>query len=239
MVEARMNRALAEMGLKNPQAAIDDLSQALADGAPYTRIYFMRARAREAAGDHPGAARDRAEGLGREPGDEASWVARGVARLPADPEGALADFEQALRLNQGSRLGLRNKAAVLSELLKRPEEAVAALDRAVQLRPGDALARAGRGILLARLGRREDAQRDAREVMALTRQPALVYQVAGIYALTSASHPEDRRMALNLLWRAIRDEPSWVEVAPRDPDLAPLHADPGFQELVRKAASSP
>ena len=35
---------------------------------------------------------DRAEGLRRQPADELSWVSRGLARLPGDPKGALADF---------------------------------------------------------------------------------------------------------------------------------------------------
>src|SRR5262249_57485947 len=97
--------------------------------------YFRGEGGGRQAGDTDGARRDHEEGLRREPADEPSWNARGVARLETDPKGALADFECALKLVPRSRAALQNKAHVLAEKLDRPEEAVAALDRALALYP--------------------------------------------------------------------------------------------------------
>ena len=52
-----------------------------------------------------------------------SWIARGVARIAADPPGALADFDQALLLNPRSPQALQDKAHVFSERLQRPANA--------------------------------------------------------------------------------------------------------------------
>ena len=103
------------VGQRDHAGAIADLTAALDRGATETRIYFIRAEARARSGDRDGAERDRAEGLRRVPADAESWVARGLARLPGDPAGALADFEEALKLDPRSRSALQNKAAVLSE----------------------------------------------------------------------------------------------------------------------------
>ena len=86
---------------------------------------------------------------------------RGLARLPGDPHGALADFDAALALNPRSQSALQNKANVLSEHLGRTEEAIRVLDTAIEHHPDYVKALAGRGVLLARLGRREAALRDA------------------------------------------------------------------------------
>ncbi len=239
LVEALMNRAVARLGRNDPQGAVADLTLALEqeETPPYTRIFFMRERARLAAGDKEGAARDRAEGLKREPTDEKSWLARGENRLPQDPTGALADFEEALKVNPSSRTGLQDKAHVLAEYLHKTEEAVGVLTRALELYPEDVAALAGRGVLLARLGKREEARRDAENVLALDRRPATLYQVAGVYALTSPGHEQDRARALDLLRSALRQEEDWLDVVPRDPDLDLIRRDPEFQEIVRAAVA--
>src|SRR5262249_47944039 len=129
--EPYLNRALARQGLGQFKSAIEDLTTALEKPNAPTRIYFMRARVRARAGDRAGADQDRAEGLRATPADEKSWIARGLARLANDAQGALADFEEALVLNPRSRSALQNKAHVLAEKLNRHDEAVATLDQAV------------------------------------------------------------------------------------------------------------
>ena len=165
--------------------AVEDLTAALKHRTSITRVYFMRAIAREKSGDREGARRDMAEGMRLEPAesDYTSWIARGEARIQNDPQGALADFEKALEINPLSAEALQNKARVLSESLDRPDDAIRVLDRSVALHPDFVPARAGRGVLLARAGRRQAAEEDAREsLLRDTRAPNL-YQVAGIYAL--------------------------------------------------------
>jgi tetratricopeptide (TPR) repeat protein len=196
-------------------------------------VYFIRASAHKQAGDTEAYRSDLDEGLRLQPTDELSFIARSLARLPADPKGALADLDQALALNPRSALALRNKAHILSEHLGRTEDAVAALDGALAVRSGDLLARAGRAVLLARLGKREAALADARLVETGATESGLIYQIAGVYALTA--RPGDRATALRLLRKAFQQEGRWVDVAPRDPDLTALHGDPDFQALLRLA----
>src|SRR5262249_57575027 len=86
-------------------------------------------------GDAKGAKEGRETGLRLEPQDELSFVVRGSARLPADPKGALADFDGALGLNPRSLHALQNKANALSEFLRRPADAIEVLDRLLQLYP--------------------------------------------------------------------------------------------------------
>lgn len=235
LAEARVNLALALMGLDRPRDAEAELTVALEQAPEWARIYFIRARARHAAGDAGGAAADQREGLRREPSDEQGYLARSFARLPGDAKGALADLDRALALNPRSELGLRNRASVLSEFLGRPKDALADLDRALSLRPGDQVARAGRAVLRGRLGQRDGARADAKVVEQEATEAGLIYQAACAFALVSKDSPADRAEALRLLRKAFRAEAQWVAVAPRDADLAPLAGQAEFADLLRKA----
>src|SRR5262249_32651647 len=145
--------------------------------------YYRRALVREKLGKKTGANEDRAELLKREPDDEISWVTRGLQRLKSDPEGALGDFRQAEALNPRSYFALENQAHVLGEM-KRHEESLKASDKLVDLYPQNTKALAGRAIELARLGRADEALRDAKACLDLRPAPLDRYQIAGVYALT-------------------------------------------------------
>jgi serine/threonine protein kinase/Flp pilus assembly protein TadD len=235
-VESYINRGLARFGLGDYAGAVQDYTHALDLGATQTRVYFMRANARDRASDPASAKQDRELGLTREPLDELSWIARGVARLGGDPQGALADFERALESNPRSRAALENKAHVLSERVGKTAEAIEVLNAAVEFHPDYIPARAGRGVLLARLGDRAAAHADAVETLARDSRPGTLYQIAGIYALTSRDQPADRARALQLLAAAIRQEPRWIGVVPKDPDLDPIRDDADFRRLMQSLA---
>lgn len=230
-----MDRAVVQQALKNYQGAIEDLNRALTLDGPAGRIYLMRARIRELAGDKTGAAADREAGLQAEPSDPQTWLVRGSTRLNGgDAQGALADFDKALELNPRSLEALQNKASILSERLARPVEAIQVLNRLVLLYPEYVPARASRGVLLARQGRRDDAIADAEACLLRDTKPATLYQVAGIYALTSRSEPNDRFQALQLLSSAIQ-RGYGRDLAPIDTDLDPLRKLPEFQAILNKA----
>lgn len=235
--EARVNRALAWIGLKAYQQAESDLTKALEAGLPITRIYFLRAQARSLAGNVRGAEADRAEGLRRDPTDELSWIARGVARIAAEPAGAISDFDAALKLNPRSPQALQNKAHVLSERLHRTVEAIRTLDLAIELNPDFQPAWAGRGVLLARSGDRAAAQRDAEESLKLHKSAIACYQAANVYAITSSKAQEDRGRALELLKQAVQADPKLLQLLPDDPDFATLRSDATFQEWVAVATA--
>lgn len=231
-----VNRALARLGQDDPVGAIADLTTALDRGATETRVYFIRARARARSGDTAGAERDRAEGLRRTPADPEGWVARGLARLPGDPKQALADFEEALKLDPRSRPALQDKASVLSERFGRAAEAVAALDRAVALYPDFVPARVGRGVLL---GRREAAHRDAEESRKRDPSADTTYRVACIYALTAKDRPGDRVLALRTLAAALGQRAAWLDAARTDADLDTLRGHAGFRDLLLNFSGPP
>jgi serine/threonine protein kinase/Flp pilus assembly protein TadD len=233
--EPYLNRALARQGQGRLAAAIADLTRALELGSVPTRVYFMRAVLRQRAGDDDGARRDREVGMRQEPTDELSWVARGVARVHDDPDGALADFEQALRLNPRSLPALQNKAHVLSQKPGRLQDAAGALDRALEFYPDAVETRSGRGVLLARLGKVAEARQDAETALLGDPSPRVVYQVTGIYALTSkTSGEDDARKALQLLSSALR-QGFGFDLLDRDRELDPIRDRPEFRRVVDAA----
>jgi tetratricopeptide (TPR) repeat protein len=237
MTEALINRALALIGLREYRLALTDLTRALEQGTPPTRVYFLRAWVRELLGDRDGAQRDRVEGLARRPTDEASWVVRGSARMADDPAGALADFDEALALNPRSLTALQNRAHVLAERLGQTDAALKTLDRLLEFYPDFVPALAGRGILRARQGRREEALRDAQACLARDSRPEILYQVAGIYALTSRLEPDDRWEALEHLGLALR-KGYGLDLIDRDRDLDPIRPLPEFRRLIEKARAA-
>jgi serine/threonine protein kinase/Flp pilus assembly protein TadD len=236
LADAYLNRGITEKELGQYPEAIRDLTNALEFGAPYTRIYFARAEAREHVGDREGARRDRDEGWRRDPVDEPSWVARGVARVKEgrDLEEALVDFDRALKLNPASLPALMNKAVVYSERLARPEPAIAALDRLIELYPDFVPARSSRGVLKARLGRRDEALVDAEETLARDPAPPIYYQLACIYALTSRDSPADRAEAFRLLNIAVRGGYGCEKIED-DHDLDPIRDRSEFLRLLAVA----
>jgi serine/threonine protein kinase/tetratricopeptide (TPR) repeat protein len=231
--ETYINRAVARQGVKDYPAAIADLTHALELGAPHTRIYFMRARVRELAGDREAARTDLAEGLRRDPTDEKSWIARGIAKLSRDLPGALADFQKAAELNPRSLAALQNQAHVLSKL-GRNQDAVRILDQVVELYPDFVPARAGRGVLRARLQQVQGAHEDADDSLARDYGPVTQYQVAGIFALTSKQNPDDYSEALRYLSSALRKGFGFDELA-QDRDLDPIRERAEFRQLVNAA----
>jgi tetratricopeptide (TPR) repeat protein len=239
MVEAYINRAVARMGVGDFAGAVADLDRALEHPDAPVQALFRRAAARERLGDREGAARDRASGMRRRPNDELSWVFRGVARLKDDPEGALSDFDAALAINPRSKSALENKAFVLAERLGRPEEAIRVYDTTLLHHPDDVKALGPRGVYHARRGRRAAALVDARAALALAdqaptaqEQAFTIYQVAGIYALTSRQQPDDRREALRLLAVALQKDPTWLRTLPDDHDFDAIRDRAEYRELL-------
>ena len=231
------NRALAKFRLGDLPGAEADLTHLLMDPKPPLRAYFLRAKVRARQGDREGARRDQEAGLRGEPLDEQDMTSQGLARQPRDPRAALADYERALELNPHYLSALQNKANVLAEDLGRTEEAIAALDQILADNPDYVPARAGRGVYHARLGRREAAHADARETLQRDKKPFTVYQVAGIYALTSRQHPEDRQEAIRLLGSAL-SQGVGLDLIDSDRDLDAIRDQAEFRKLVEAARAA-
>jgi tetratricopeptide (TPR) repeat protein len=234
VAELYVRRALAYQGLGRHDEAIADLTEALELAASRTEVYFIRARVRDQAKDTKGARQDWDEGMRRTPADEQSFIERGLARLPADPKGALADFQEAHKLNPRSFPALQNIAHVYADHLKDDRKAAAALDEVVKLYPDSAMARAGRGVSLARLGDRTRALADAEEALILDTRPPNLYQVGCIYALTSKQNAQDRLRAVELLSFGLRGG-FGLDIVDSDTDLDPIRQAPEFRRIVQAA----
>jgi serine/threonine protein kinase/Tfp pilus assembly protein PilF len=231
--EGFVNRALAQEGLKSYAEAIADLDRALEVGYSPVMVRLLRSRLHGKAGNHAAARRDQAEGLRLRPSDEHGWVARGRVRAASNLKGALADFDQALRLAPRSLPALQNKAHVLSRL-GRNVQAVEVLTDLIELYPTYVDAHSGRGVLHARLNNRPAALKDAAEALRLSDQPPTQYQVAGIYAMTSRTHAEDRHEAFRLLSLSLRAGFgfNYLNI---DRELDPIRDDPKFKQVVDAA----
>jgi serine/threonine protein kinase/tetratricopeptide (TPR) repeat protein len=245
IAEAYTDRALARQRKRDYAAAIADLTKALDLGADRARIHLLRSVVRHESGDVEGAKKDLAEGLRQQPQDELGWVTRGWARMRSkDLTGALADFDEALKLNSRSLVALQNKATSLSQL-GRNADALPVLDREIEIYPDYVKARAGRVVVLARLGRRDDSQKEAHEVLQRDRGPVAKYQVASAFALTSKTNPEDRAAALRLLSESLKggllslnlnNGNTWFkELATDDKDLDLIRDCPEFRTIVDAA----
>ncbi|HJZ55084.1 MAG TPA: protein kinase, partial [Gemmataceae bacterium] len=232
LTDAYIHRSDAKFARKDLKGTENDLTRVLDTGAAQVRIYLKRSNVRKWRGDKAGEKADRDAGLALAPADEWDWIARAEHRED-NPKGALADVEEALKLNPFSMDGLQMKAHLLSEL-DRPAEALAVLDRAVRFYPDSAPARAGRGVLLARLGKRDAALRDAQDALLLDTKAPNLYQVGCIYALTAKTNPEDKTEAFQLLWSALKTGYG-LDFVDTDTDLDPVRDDPKFQQLVKKA----
>ncbi len=201
-----------------------------------TRVFFVRSEVRASRGNKKGADADRQEGFQRVPIEESCWTARGFAKLDSDPKGALADFDKALERNPRYLPALVDKSHVLADILDRPADAVRVLDAAIDFHPQQTQLWAGRAVYLARLGKRTEAHRNAKKALQLSGDPATRYQVAGVYALTSKDHPEDRPEAFRLLASALQRNYGF-EYLDDDPELKPVRDSLEFKELVKAARS--
>ncbi len=242
LLAARLNRAIALEGAGDLTGALADLDAVVDADFAMVRAMLLRSGIRARLGDQAGANDDRQRALSLTPRDEIGWIARGCAKLPDDPQGALADFHAALQRNSRSRDALHNQAHVYAEILNDPGRAIESLDAILEFGPLDVAARGARGVLRARSGDRAAAHEDAVACLALDDAPLTIYQIAGIYALTSITQPADVREALRLLDMAFLLDPKLVEIATSDRDLASLRGQPEFEELMtntKNRASSP
>jgi serine/threonine protein kinase/Tfp pilus assembly protein PilF len=231
--DAHLERALAREVQGRYADALADLNTALNLGYTPTSVYLARSRVCGRMGQTAAAERDFADAIKTVPADERGWLARAQAQLYRNPTGALSDYAEALKLNPRLVPALQGTAHLLARSGKTAESA-AALTRIIEINPDAPDPWAGRGVLRARLDDRDGALADAREALRLTQRPATQYQVAGIYAMTSRSHPEDRLEALSLLDAALRAGFGF-DLLDKDKELDGLREDPEFLRMVAAA----
>ena len=226
------NRAIARMELDKWEEAEGDLTAALKNGSSQIQIYSLRIKVRDRLGDEEGAASDRKAFAEFRPEIELDFITLGFSRLPGDPKAALADFRAAEEKNPRSLSALRNQATVLAMFLHDDAGALKVMDRIAELYPEYAPNRAGRAVMLARLGKRDEAHREAEQAGKISDDALVTYGRACAFAITSKTHVQDRQRALELLKRAFRDGHYMARDYETDPSLDALRDMPEFTELL-------
>ncbi len=230
---ARLHRAhaLAQTGDKvKATADLDAVLAAKDPGGMHVRALLQRAKWKRQAGDATGATADTAAALRLTPTDEVGWLLRGLARADADPQAALSDIEEAVKLNPQYVTALRNQVYVL-EKLKRYEEAAGVMERAVPLAPNDPVLVASRGLLYARLGKVESAIKDATAALAKDRSTHVRMAAVTTYALLCKDRPEWKAEAIKLLDELVKAGYDATGLQ-TDPDFAAVASDPDFLRLT-------
>ncbi|MCU0703860.1 MAG: protein kinase [Fimbriiglobus sp.] len=233
---ALLHRAHALMQINQRERAVADLNAVLTapdPGGMHVRAFLQRAKWKQQEKDTTGAAADTAAALQLTPADEVGWVLRGLARADSDPVGALADIEEAVRLNPQYVTALRNQVYVL-EKLKRYPEAVAVMERVIPLAPYDTSLLANRAVLYARVGKAEQALRDTAAAVARERGMSSV-RISSLttYALLCVEKPELKLEAVKLLQELTKEGHTRPDLA-HDPDFAALHNEPAFRKFTAK-----
>ncbi len=242
--EPYLNRASAREAQGKFDEAVADLTKAIDLGYPPTAVRLVRSRVYSRMGQAELAAKDRVEGMKTPPTDEKGWITRGNLRMPKDGSGGLkafadplADFDQALAVNPRSATALQCKARCYS-MAGENGKAVEALTELLGWYPEWLDALSGRAMLYARLGERAKAHADAEAAVRLGGwKPQTVYQLAGVYALTSKSHPDDKREAFRLLASALR-EGFGHNLLDIDRELDPIRSDAEFSTVVEESKAA-
>jgi serine/threonine protein kinase/tetratricopeptide (TPR) repeat protein len=228
-----LSRAIAAQWLGDYAAALKDLDLAAAAGAPGGRVGFMRSRALDLSGDKAGARRELDMAMKGEPTDDLTWIARGNARVGADPAGALADFEAALRLNPRSFQALQNKSHALAKL-GQVQASIRTLDQVVDMYPDYVPGRAGRAVMHARAGNGEAARADAAETLRRDPSAANAFQMSGVYAQLTRENPAHLARSIELLSTALRGGFGYDQLD-GDKDLETIRNTPEFRQLADAA----
>jgi Tfp pilus assembly protein PilF len=138
------------------EEAVGQLSQAIALNPKYTVAYLMRAVVNELLSNYPLALADYDQAITLNPKHALAYTNRGNLKADKlnDPQGALADFNQAILLGQlsGNTFNLNYANAyynrgVLKNKLNDPQGALADYNQAISLNPKYALAYNNRGNL--------------------------------------------------------------------------------------------
>lgn len=110
-----LNRARqAHEKFNDYNSAVADLTRAMELGGRQARLYLYRARSLKQLGRTREASVDFRVGYKLPPLDELDWILRGEMRMDSHPVDALADFDQALKLNPDSKRAKEKRELLLS-----------------------------------------------------------------------------------------------------------------------------
>ncbi|MGO9598218.1 MAG: protein kinase domain-containing protein [Isosphaeraceae bacterium] len=229
--EARVNRALVELELDQPERALADLRAAVAAGRHELGTLAALAEALARLGRLSEAESTFGDLLARNPDDAIVLVARGRTRLKSDPEAARRDFEAVLKHDPRSAAAHYGLARLMRAHDRRA--AITHLDLALQSDPSLIDALQLRALERARLG--EPAALDDVELLVKAPTAHRFYNAACALALYADAKADPRPLdrAIGLLDLAFKEGFSARQAA-TDPDLTALRARPQFPALLQQ-----
>jgi serine/threonine protein kinase/tetratricopeptide (TPR) repeat protein len=242
-VPAYVNRGLAALELKRYDRALADFDEAIQRGRDDALLYAGRGAALEALGHHPeadAAFQDAFVHAATSPGEvqlRLRWTyGFSVAkRLPAQARTA---FESVLRQEPRHPQALYGCAMLAME--DHPKEALKYFDRALEAAPGFLEARRYRAVLRARTGDWGAAGQDIN--CCLEREPdqgATLYAAACVAAQTAAGLADSRAAQQALDYLRAAQARGWnLDQAGHDPDLAILHDQAEFRQLLARSVAT-
>ncbi len=230
LYNAWSDRGLCRLYRDDVDDAINDFSVALAHSPGNAHVLLLRSRALRRAGQPAAADRDFSEAMQATNLSPSALISRSIAREENDPDGALADLEQAYTMDHGSPVLLQQMAHVLASRLHRYADAIKTLAEVSQFEPGNEKAIIDRAVLRARLGQREEALNDLREAIKPPNAPVVLYQAACVHALLSDA--TQQTVALGFLSKAIQAGYG-ADALANDSDLDSLREHEDFQSLLR------
>lgn len=220
--QAYLQRAHIHRQRGKTDAAIEDYERALKLDGPELQIRYHLAELYQLANKTEAAKREKELADSLEPKSPEDYGVRASRYLSTNPTKALELYAKALELNPFYIAGWHNKAYVLSDQLGETELAIETFKKAIEIAPGFAPSRAGLAILYARNGRREEAHKEIRKALALTRDPEIVYQAACVFGITSQKNPEDRSTSLEYFRKCFQDGFRKFFMVLNDKDMKPL-----------------
>ena len=225
LTAAWVSRAQIRNSTGRPEEALADVDEGLRHRPGDAALLMFRSDLLRRLGRHAAAERDFELAARQTDLNSRQLLARGLYRRQQDPEGALADFEAALR-TQRNNPRLHSLLASEYERRDRLEDAIVALEMVERLEPENERPTIDRAVLLARLGRDEEALRAYERALRPPSQPRTLYQAACVNSLLGGQGRQ--RTALVQLAKAIRGgfDPSKML---DDPDLAAIRELPRFQ----------
>jgi tetratricopeptide (TPR) repeat protein len=187
---AYSNRATAYLASRRLDLAIADLTEVIRADPSDGLAYYDRGTAYELSGEFDQAKSDYRETVHRMPSYAPASAALGRLNSKADPQLALAEFGEAIRLDPKSP-ALRARA-LLYLSLEEPERALPDFDRVIANDGSDAIAWANRGVTKAKMGDIAGAIADCTRAIELA--PTVANRVNRGNAYT-ALHRDDEALA--------------------------------------------
>jgi tetratricopeptide (TPR) repeat protein len=136
-------RGLTRYYLGQYQAAVEDFSEALADGSNLVSPYLWRCRAQYRLNQYQAGLLDCDEYVMRSPDDYEGYYVRGILRSRAGShDSAIADYRRAIELaeNPGDSANAWYGLGLASERAGRKKDAATAYERTLDIDPGYDLA---------------------------------------------------------------------------------------------------